>query len=163
MTSKRRFAEDTSVSVGKSQAEIKDMIQRYGCSHFAFMESDAGAQIAFRAKDRNVLFRLPLPDPAAPEFTVGYPPSGSRSYKVKLAPDQARAKWEQACRRSWRALALVIKAKLEAVASGIVTFEDEFLAYTMKPDGETIGDWAKRELPGVLEGRPMPPLLPGPK
>lgn len=36
--------------------------------------------------------------------------------------------WEQACRQAWRALALVIKAKLEAVDAGIVTFEEEFMA-----------------------------------
>lgn len=108
---------------------------------------------------RNVLFRLPLPDPAAKEFTMGYPAGGSRAYKIALPADKARAKWEQACRASWRALLLVVKAKLEAVEAGIVTFEDEFLAYTMKPDGETIGEWAKRELPAVLEGKAMPPLL----
>ncbi len=41
-------------------------------------------------------------------------------------------------RQRWRALALVIKAKLEAVASGIVTFDEEFYAHMILPDGRTV-------------------------
>ena len=33
-----------------------------------------------------------------------------------------------------------IKAKLEAVASGIVTFEDEFATHMVLPDGHTVRD-----------------------
>jgi hypothetical protein len=54
--------------------------------------------------------------------------------------DAAEKAWEQVTRQRWRALALVIKAKLEAVTSGISTFEAEFLANTMLPDGRTVGD-----------------------
>lgn len=157
MTQRRGFAADTDVSVEKSQAEIRSLITRYGASGFGFLEMGDTAQIVFQVKDRRVIFRLPLPPKDDRRFTRS--PGG----RVAYGPEQRMRAWEQACRQRWRALALVIKAKLEAVASGIVTFEDEFLAYTLKPDGETIGDWAKRELPAVLEGRPLPPLLMGPK
>ncbi len=39
-----------------------------------------------------------------------------------------------------RWLALVIKAKLEAVESGITMFEEEFLAHIVLPDGKTAGE-----------------------
>jgi len=55
---------------------------------------------------------------------------------------------EQACRQKWRALSLVVKAKLEAVESGITTFEDEFLAHIVLPNGQTVGEQA---LPRVRE------------
>ena len=45
---------------------------------------------------------------------------------------------EQGKRSRWRALYLVVKAKLEAVSSGIVSMEDEFLAQTVMNDGETV-------------------------
>jgi hypothetical protein len=35
--------------------------------------------------------------------------------------------------RRWRALLLMIKAKVEAVESGVVTFEDEWLAHFVLP------------------------------
>ena len=41
----------------------------------------------------------------------------------------AHGRWEQACRQRWRALALVIKAKLEAIDAEISTFEEEFLPF----------------------------------
>lgn len=152
----RRYAEGTEVSVEKSQGEIRALISKYGASHFAFMEGNGEAKVAFQVRDRRILFRVPLPDREAKTFA--HSPGG----RVAYTPDQRYKAWEGACRRQWRALALVIKAKLEAVQSGIVTFEDEFLAYTLKPDGETIGDWAKREYAAIAEGRPMPPLLGGP-
>ena len=46
-----------------------------------------------------------------------------------------QAAWEQVCRQRWRALLLIIRAKLEAVASGITTLENEFLANIVLPDG----------------------------
>lgn len=54
--------------------------------------------------------------------------------------EAARAQWEQACRQRWRALALVIKAKLEAVDSGIVTLVEEFAAHVVLPGGQSVGD-----------------------
>jgi hypothetical protein len=152
----RRYAEGTEVSVEKSQAEIRSLITRYGASGFGFLESGDAAQIVFQVRDRRVIFRLPLPSRDDKRFMRS--PGG----RVFYTPEQRIKAWEQGCRQRWRALALTIKAKLEAVESGIVTFEDEFLAYTLKPDGETIGDWARREMPAVLEGRPLPPLLTGP-
>jgi hypothetical protein len=49
-------------------------------------------------------------------------------------------------RRRWRSLALAIKAKLEVVASGIATFDEEFMAHLVLPDGTTVGDRVTTEL-----------------
>lgn len=46
-----------------------------------------------------------------------------------------------------------------AVESGISTFEAEFLANTMMPDGSTFGQWALPQMEQVYETREMPPLL----
>jgi|AACY02.16.fsa_nt_gi hypothetical protein len=54
-----------------------------------------------------------------------------------------------------------IKAKLEAVEAGIVTFEEEFLPQTVLPDGSRVNEWAQPQMEqAYLEGK-MPPLLPG--
>ena len=70
--------------------------------------------------------------------------------------DQINKHWEQAQRSRWRALLLVIKAKLEAIDAGIATFEDEFLAYTMLPGGETVGEWIAPQLDDVYATGVMP-------
>ena len=60
--------------------------------------------------------------------------------------------YDQACRQRWRALLLVIKAKLEAVTAGISTIETEFLANIVLPDNTIcVGEWM---LPQIDRGLP---------
>ena len=61
-------------------------------------------------------------------------------------------------------LLLVIKAKLEAVASGISTIEKEFLADIVMPDGSTVNEWMRPQFALMLERDAMPKhfLLEGP-
>ena len=64
-------------------------------------------------------------------------------------------------RQRWRALALVIKAKLEAVEADITTLEAEFLAHIALPSGATVGEWVGPQLDAVYGSGEMPALLPG--
>jgi hypothetical protein len=94
-----------------------------------------------------------MPDRSAKEFTH----TPSRGTPRSTA--QAEAAWEQATRQRWRALALVIKAKLEAVDSGITEFEDEFLAHILLPNGTTVGEHVRPGIAQAYESGTMPPLL----
>jgi len=137
-----RYATNTDVSSDRSRAEIEKTLQRYGADRFAYMTERTAATIAFEAHGLRIRFHLPMPDPMDKAFVMT--PGGKRT---RTAP-QTYAAWEQACRQKWRALALVVKAKLEAVESGITTFEDEFLAHIVLPNGQTVGQQA---LPKVRE------------
>lgn len=150
-----KFAENTSVSVEKSRAEIESLIVRYGATHTAFMNAPGRAVICFEAKERRIMFELPLPDRSEKRFQ--HDGRGSRR-----SPDKVTEAWEQACRQRWRALALVIKAKLEAVESGITSFEDEFLAHVVMPDGQTVATHIKPRIAQAYEQQGMVPLLPAP-
>ncbi len=151
-----RFAENTSVSVEKSRAEIEGLIVRYGATSTAFMNGPGRAIILFECKGRRVMFELPLPSIDEKQFQR----DGRGSVR---GPEQRHAVWEQACRQRWRALALVIKAKLEAVASGITTFEDEFLAHIVMPDGQTVATHVKPRIAAAYETGSMQALLPAPR
>ena len=138
-----KYAARTSVSVEKSRAEIEATLVRYGASSFMYGWDFRGAMIAFvidvgAEQKRQVRFHLPLPSRDERRFT--------QHSRGRRTPDAAEALWEQACRQRWRALALVVKAKLEAVETGIATFEDEFLAYIMLPEGQTVGEWIGPQL-----------------
>lgn len=148
------YAAGTEVSVERSRAEIEKMINRYGATSTAFMTSVDRAMIAFEADGRRVVFELPLPHQS--EFAL----DGRGKDRT---PDRLREAWEQGCRSRWRSLALVIKAKLEAVASGITTFEDEFLAHIMMPDGITVGNKIKPAIAAWYASGKVQPLLPAPK
>lgn len=150
------FAKDTEVSVEKSRAEIEGLIVRYGATSTAFMNAPGRALIMFEAKGRRIVFELPLPDRNADVF------KRTPHRRIARTPDEITKAWEQACRQKWRALALVIKAKLEAVESGITTFEDEFLAHIMMPDGQTVSQHVKPRIAAAYETQSMMPLLPAP-
>lgn len=149
-----RYAAGTEVSSDRSRSEIERTLRRYGATAFAYGWQGERAVIQFEANGRRIRFELPMPDRDDPEFTMT--PTGRE--RSESAAEQA---WEQAGRQRWRALALAVKAKLEAVESGIATFESEFLAYTVLPDNQTVGEHLLPQLEAVYSTGEMPALLPG--
>jgi len=153
------YAKDTSVSVARSRAEIEDTVTRYGASTFGSMVEDGRAAVVFQCAGRRVMLDVPLPKLG--DFEVYKKRTGyGHTKSTRRTPEQQRIALEQACRQRWRALALVVKAKLEAVEAGITTFEDEFLAHIVLPDGKTVGGWMRPQLEAAYERGKMPPLLP---
>jgi len=76
----------------------------------------------------------------------------------------AGEKAAQERRRRWRALLLVIKAKLEAVSSGISTLEREFLADVVLPNSKTVSEWLGPQMQALHQSGQMPTaLIEGPK
>lgn len=149
-----RYAESTQVPSDRSRAEIERTLTRYGATAFAYGWQDRTASVMFEMTGRRIVFRLPLPDRASEDFTLT--PTG-RERSDKAAEDA----YEQAVRQRWRALALVIKAKLEAVEAGISTVEDEFLSNIALPGGKTVGEWLGPQLATVYARQELPALLPG--
>lgn len=148
-----RYAADTDVTSDRSRTEIERTLQRYGADQFMSGWDDHRAVIGFRMANRHVRFNLPLPDRADDEFTLT-PTGRDRS------PTQALNEWEKACRQRWRALALVVKAKLEAVEAGISEFDDEFMAHLVLPDGSTVGEFMRPQVCAAYENGAMPRSLP---
>lgn len=146
-----RYAESTTVSTEASRMEIERTLRRYKADAFAYATEGRKASIMFQMAARRIRFSIMLPDPNSKEFT-----QHSRGARTAEAAEKM---WEQSCRQKWRALALVIKAKLEAVAAGITTVEDEFLAQTVLPDNTTVGQWAKTQVDQVYLDGKMPPLM----
>lgn len=144
------YASETAVPVDRSKAEIEKILARYGADQFMHGWQSGRAVIMFRAHERMVRFELQIPELA--EFAVS--PKGRRR-----PPTAIQEAWEQACRQRWRALSLVIKAKLEAVASGITVFEEEFLAHIVLPGGKTVGQTLVPQLEQVYATGKVPPML----
>ncbi|MBS1562339.1 MAG: hypothetical protein JSS89_12100 [Bacteroidetes bacterium] len=129
-----RYAADTSVSVEKSRSEIERLLLKYGASSFMYAWGEESAMIMFKKSGRTIKFVLPLPNKDADEFWL------TTARRNPRTPAQAYESWEQACRQRWRALCLVIKAKLEAVETGITTFEQEFLPHMLTATGQTVAE-----------------------
>lgn len=146
------YAERTEVSPEKSRNEIERILSRYGASSFAYGNTPDRGVVMFEANNRRVRFEVPLPnreDKAIKLDRQGY-----------LLSDRQRAeRYEQAVRQRWRALCLTIKAKLEAVDSKIVTFEQEFGMHIVLPNGRTVFQEVQPAIDRAYESGSMPKML----
>lgn len=146
-----RYAANTNVSSELSRLEIEKTLIRYGADNFAYATANGQALIGFTMNERQIKFILPLPKKEEFKYTpTGRDRSENSQYEA----------WEQACRQRWRALHLVIKAKLEAVECGISEFEDEFMANVVLPGGKTVGEFMKPQIESAYINGEIPKLLP---
>lgn len=155
------YAQNTTVTVERSIAEIRTVLKRYGADQFMQAEDETRnlAMIDFRVNNRRIRFVLKLPH--RDEFRRTLKKRNLRSPK---AIDKA---YEQGQRQRWRALLLCIKAKLEAVEAGITSFDDEFMAHIVAPDGRTMSEIIQPQIEHAYQAGAVPSgiagLLPEPK
>ena len=126
----RRFAEDTKVPISQSIEEIRRTATRYGGDQFLHAAMDDRLIVGFSMEGRQVRFQ------------------------VAQEPGEA-----QNNRRLARALLLVLKAKLEAVASGVSIFDDEFLANIVMPDGKLVAQYTRPRLAAAYANKGEPVAL----
>jgi len=146
------YATTTQVPVERSRAEIEQLLARHHCTKFATgIDHDAHhATVQFFAHNRHVKFEITLPDPRDPKYKQI---KNRYLQRTQSGVDKLIA---QDTRTRWRALLLVIKAKLEAIESGIATFEDEFLAHVLLPNQETVAEYIGPMVAQMYETGRMP-------
>lgn len=123
------YAAHTKTPVDKTRVEIERLVQRYGAKGFIAGWQDKTARIEFLCQDRHI------------RLTV-------------LVPDSPQAQ-----RQKWRALLLVIKARLESVDAKIATFEQAFAADIVMPSGKTVWEEIREPIKLAYSGKPTPLLL----
>src|SRR5947209_19504218 len=126
------YAKRTTVPADRTRLQIEDMMRKRGATQFFTGADKDRAILAFRIQGRHMRFVLPLGD--------------TRSKQQIMA--------------RWRALWLVIKAKLEAIDIGITTVEEAFLAETVLPDRHTVAETMLPQIESAYGTGNMPPLLP---
>jgi hypothetical protein len=133
-----KYADGTTVSVINSRIEVEKIILKYAGqgAELAYMQREGSADIVFAAHGRRVRFTLPLP--TLDEAKKGA--MGKRDYYEIKDVGRRQAWVERESMRRWRCLVLAVKAKLEVVESGIASFEEEFAANIVLPDGKTVGE-----------------------
>ncbi|HEY1066898.1 MAG TPA: hypothetical protein VGE52_12335 [Pirellulales bacterium] len=133
---KRLYAAETTVAVEKTRGEIEQLLRKHGCDQLAYAWESGRAALTFRLDGRTVRMAVPLE------------PEGEPTAKQR----------EQFERSRWRAVLLIVKAKLEAVAAGISSVEREFLADVVTPGGRTVEQWIGQSLATALSSGRSPQL-----
>lgn len=129
--------------------EIEETLRRYKCEAFQSGWNQTSAFIEFSLNRLRIRFLLPYPNRQEKALNG----KQVRGYWKAMTPAQKDKAYEQALRQRWRALALVVKAKLEAVDCGISTIECEFMANVIVPGTDKlVGQWFVEHLPVLQAG-----------
>jgi hypothetical protein len=149
------YAAKTKVSPQRSKIEIEKTLRRYGANGFfsSWQEGERPtASIGFQMDGRTIRMDLVMPDPGD---------HCRNSAGAMMSKTQAQQCLDGAIRQRWRALLLIVKAKLEAIELGVSTVEREFMADVLLPDGRRLADAIGPQIEQMhLDGK-MPPLLGG--
>jgi hypothetical protein len=147
----RAYAEGTTVPVEKTRIEIERLLTKHGAAQHGIVSNvECGiAMVLFTMAGRQVRMRVPLPRLEEARSRRG---ASTRERQIRL--------WEQASRERWRAVLLLVRAKLELIELGLSTIEREFLADIALPNGQTVGDLLHAQLEEAYATGSMPPLLP---
>lgn len=151
------YAESTSVPVDRSRLEVERILKKAGGSQFGYWDDDEHriSVIVCQLESYQLKFRVLQPDPH--DFRDNGKTGRSKRTRT---PKQAEQAAEQELKRRWRALALIIKAKLEVIESGQSSIVREFMADLMLPSGETVGDEIAPKITKAMNEGRMPKLLP---
>lgn len=131
------YAHKTQVPIDKTRLDIERLVRKYGAKAFSSSWLDAPspgrngkARVEFICQDRHI------------RLTIEVPPS------------------EQTARGKWRVLLLMVKAKLVAVDSKVVTFEEAFFSDIVMPEtNKTVWETAREGVRLSYEKRKDQPLL----
>ncbi len=144
-----RAYEDTRVPVEQSKGAIRLLFKKYDVQGFRFTED-------WRQHTVGIEFmRIELGPPEGKAGKRAEIPIGIRMV-IPVAEgrysreDYSQAAWERRERQVWRALYFHLKSQLEAIAFGLRTLTDAFMAEIIMQDGRTMGDHVKSAL---LSGR----------
>jgi hypothetical protein len=152
----KRFAEGTEVTVDRSRAELEALLDKHGATEVLVHRGAQRSTLIYRLGGRMIRQVVTYPDAAAYERV-----DPKNKWSAKRKPEAVKRMQEAEWRRRWRAQLLILKAKLELIASGESTVDREFLADTMLPNGETVAEAMLPRIAQAYETGEMPPLMLG--
>lgn len=126
-----KYAATTTVPVGRSRDELEATLTRYGVTSFGVINEPHAVTVAFRSGEHNYRIVIPLPDPKDRRFAYG-PGGGARTQKGR---EDALS---QETRARWRALLLVVKARLELAHLLGQPVASAFTEFRVLGDGRTV-------------------------
>lgn len=150
MTTVRRYAQGTTVSVATSRGEISGILTKHGVETQAWGTRPQGDLLQFELGGHT--FRFTIDKPGVEGAQQAFLANGGSEWGWQHQADQDQWAMKEWMRR-WRAHVLLIKAKLEFIDSGDTTLEREFMPYMVVNGGQrTLGEWLESEQGAKLIG-----------
>lgn len=131
--------------VDRSKAEIERILAKAGADQFSSGWTNEKAIIMFRMKERFIRIEMSMPVKGKAKNKKGW-----------VLGEESLAK---ETRRMWRAMVLYVKAKLASIESGIVTFDDAFMAHIVLPNKQTVSQFISPQITEAYAHGNMPKTL----
>lgn len=148
MTKERTAFEDTSVSVSRSQEQIRKLLREAGASGVQFSEEWSDPP-AFYVR---FLWTMAAPDADAQGVVQAV---RLRVHPLPILYKGIKKSAEQRERQAWRGIAHYLEGTIKAATFGLIRFEDIFLSFMeLEPQGRTLGEAV---IPQIERGRLMLP------
>lgn len=132
----RPYAEDTSVPVARSRAEIAELLHRQRCISIQWTDDIEQGVVTLRFRWRweegEYQARIGLQLPTEAQL---------RRERPKATEAQRQRHIEQRTRSLHRVLALTIRAQVHAVEAGLVTAVEIFLPWLEDSEGRTVAEF----------------------
>ena len=129
------YVRGASASCAASRGDIESLLAGAGAGQIRFVSEAGRTAISFTAGRRRFRIVLELP-------------TGTGQGAEDL-------RHERETRRRWHALALLFRAKVNAVESGVTSFEEEFLAYMLTPAGQSVYQKTRAMIAQSYRGREL--------
>lgn len=144
--------EATSVSVAKSQDELRKLLLRHAGSSVAFISEPERegfqAMVPIDGKLYHVKIMAAMRD-IKPKNVKG------RYYMGRWIPPRTlNDEREAEARRIWRVIYYHVKSVFEAADSGVMEFRELILPYIVTKDGGTVAEHILPKLEAALAGKP---------
>jgi len=133
------YAKGTSVSIDRSMAQLRVMLQKEKAEGLAIAESGDVAMVQFIFEGKGYKFFIHYPSER--DDKIRFTSSGKIRTTAQIDLEVKKEK-----QRLWRAMCLYIKAALEAHANGIVDLKRSMMGNLMLPNGDTMYDRLDRDI-----------------
>lgn len=165
--SPRKYAQGTSVEVGKTRGEMIGLLESYGASHYGFGREPEGDVLFFKIGRLNYKMIVPEPDQKAMKQAYIDQQSAKGNFYESTIRDRAnRIDWHEQAeaekRRLWRLRLIWLKATLEFAVEGGETAQTLLLPFMVLPGGQQVKEWAAETVERLDSGEVVsPPLMLG--
>lgn len=124
--------EQTSVSIEKSQGDIRSILSKHGAERFAFSEGESQERwwVGVEFIHNNHLVRIAAP---LNEIDEEWLRRKVKRARTKTREEFVREHNDQEARRIWRVIYWSLKSRMEAIEEGLETFEQAFLPHIVDP------------------------------
>lgn len=156
----KRYAASTDTTVEKTRFDLESELYRFGAEGFGYAVQGSRAVVSFLYNNYQIRLELPLPDMNDPQAVLEAGKEIARAGRKRM-PTSANEAFDSVMKQRWRALLLILKAKLVAITEEVRSFEEEFGWDIVLPNQQTVGQYLQPQLEEGRRGGTLPKALPG--